>query len=608
MSLTLLLQFGAPLLAAFVGGAAGWCLRGRPQRKSANQRELPRKQAAAQILQSLQAATETVRSCVEQHTECIRTIQCELNETTSTEAAVITKVTESIIESNGLVEHQCNEIHNTLNNQRKEIRDRLANSDGLLFTFATLDRQTQAYNQVLASLEVLAAELAGQIKGHGQRLHKINGELAGCSDQSAKGVANALAQILDATDDVQRRISAAERRIATQAESVQMQAILTHTDLLTSLPNRNAFEAELERAASQAGRTPLVTVLFVDLDAFLLINKEYGHQGGDVVLRQAAGIMKSLVRGRDMIARLRGDTFAILLNQTTLHDALPFAERVRKSLGDAQFSHGMHPLRVTASIGVAQLRPEELRDSMTDRVSEAVEAAKQAGGNVCFRHDGESCHPVSSAFQAKPQRSSEEALSLAELWRDSSESAGPPSRGGEPNEEVPLGSQQLLAGRSLFAANLSRRLSEWKRGGSSVSVAVMRVDQIDEFVTRFGEKGQAFLRQVMGRLMEAATRDMDERCEFEDGLFALLLPGTDEFNALAVANRLCSQIRQCKVRMGSDLWALTASIGVTHCSESARVMDIMLSAESAMRSVAERGGDAVCTGPPLQVAMSGAKL
>jgi len=104
------------------------------------------------------------------------------------------------------------------------------------------------------------------------------------------------------------------------------------------------------------------------------------------------------------------------------------------------------------------------------------------------------------------------------------------------------------------------------------------------------------LRQVLGRLLEAATRDMDERCEFEDGLFALLLPGTDETSALAVADRLCFQMRQCKVRMGSDLWGLTASIGVAHCSVAARVMDIMLSAEAAMRAAVDNGGDRVCVG------------
>jgi diguanylate cyclase len=124
----------------------------------------------------------------------------------------------------------------------------------------------------------------------------------------------------------------------------------------------------------------------------------------------------------------------------------------------------------------------------------------------------------------------------------------------------------------------------------------MRVDQMDELVERFGEQGQAFLRQVLGRLLEATTREMDERCEFEDGLFALLLPGTDEANALAVAERLRLQVRQCKVRMGSDLWDLTASIGTAHCTVAARVMDIMLSAEAALNEAVEQGGNTVCVG------------
>src|SRR3990170_6618793 len=110
-----------------------------------------------------------------------------------------------------------------------------------------------------------------------------------------------------------------------------MQAILAHTDRLPSLPNRRALEAELQQAAALTnGRTPLCTLILVDLDAFSQVNTKYGHQGGDLVLRQAAGMIKQLVRGRDMVARFGGDAFAMLLSQTTLHDALPFAERVRK--------------------------------------------------------------------------------------------------------------------------------------------------------------------------------------------------------------------------------------------------------------------------------------
>ncbi len=592
MSLVLI-QFGLSLLAGLLGGAVGWWLRGRPIHPAVEQVKPDRKQVAEQAFQSLYAVAETVRSCVEQHTECIRTIQAELGEATCTEPAIITSAAESVIATNGLVQHQFDNIRHTLDDKRQEIRDSLASSDGLLFTFASLDRQKHMYRQVLSSLEALAAELAGEVNGHKRRLEQITGGLESDRDKTAVGVANAVTQILDATNDVQRRLAATEQRIALQAETAHMQAILTHTDLLTSLPNRRALEAELERSAAQiTGRSPLCTLVLVDLDAFSHVNTEYGHQGGDVILRQAAGMMKQLVRGRDMVARYGGDMFALLLSQTTLHDALPIAERVRKLIEDAQFSHGTRPLHVTASVGVAQLTPDEMRGAIVTRVEKALGAAQQAGGNLCYRHDGQECHPLSSAFQAQ-QRQAEQTLSLASLWRDSSVDN---SESGESKAAKLREEDSNLSGRSLFAANLGRRLAEWKRGGTTVSVAVLRVDQMEELVGRFGEPGQAFLRQVLGRLLEATTRDMDERCEFEDGLFALLLPGADEANAFAVADRLRSQVRQCKVRIGNDLWDLTASIGVAHCTMVARVMDIMLSAEAAMRQAADLGGDAVCIG------------
>jgi diguanylate cyclase (GGDEF)-like protein len=603
MSSFALIQFGAPVLAALAGGAAGWWLRGRAKGKPAKPRELPQKKVAAQVLQTLQAAAETVRSCVEHHADCIRAIKSELDEVSSTEPVIITKLADSIIRSTDLAQHQYSDIQKTIHNKRQEIQNCLANSDRLLFTFASLDRQEQAYRQVLSSLEVLATELNSEIKGHGQRLQKISGSLGSGDENTAEGVASAVAQILDATADVEQRVAKTQQRIIAQAQNVEMQAILTHADLLTSLPNRRALVAELQRAARYSGQTPKATLIFIDLDSFALVNAEYGHQGGDMILRQAASELKKLARGRDVVARFRGDTFALLLNQTTLHDALPVAERVRKQLQDTHFSQGTNPLRLTASIGIAQLRPEEMLAATTDRVEQAVVAAQQAGGNACYRHDGENCVPVSSAFQAKAGQDSGESLSLAAYWRDSTSDT---SNSSNTNVAQPDAPECELSGRSLFTANLNRRLSEWKRGGAIVSVAVLRVDQMDDLVGRFGDQGQAFLRQVMGRLLEATTRDMDERCEFEDGLFAFLLPGTDESNAFEVAERICAQVRQCKVRMGRDLWDLTASIGVAHCNVAVRVMDIMLSAEAAMHTAAEKGGDTVCVGQALQEPISAA--
>jgi diguanylate cyclase (GGDEF)-like protein len=606
MTQLLVIQFALSLLAALLGAAAGWWLRGRPfagraAAPTGRSAAAERKEFARQALQSLHAATESVRSCVEQHIECMRAVQSELKASSSTEPAIITSAAASILAANGLVQHQIDDIQRVVNTKKSEISDCLTGSKGLLFTFGALDRQKHAYRKVLSSLEQLAAQLVRDVEGHGRKLNDINGGIQEESDPSLASVTGAVTQILDATEDIQRRVATAEMRIAEQASTVQMQAILSHTDLLTSLPNRRAFETELERAATRSkNRAPLCTVMFVDLDKFVQVNTEYGHEGGDVILRQAAGVIKEMLRGKDLVTRYGGDTYAVLLHETTLHDALPMAERIRKQLEKKQFSQGSHPLHITASLGIAQLNGEEMLDADMTRLDEALSAAQNGGGNICYRHDGQGCYPVSSAFHAKEAEPRPESISLASIWRDST---AQPETKSDSNAEANTAEKRegdaVLSGRSLFAANLNRRLAEWKRGGNAVSVAVMQVDQMLELVSRFGDQGESFLRQVMGRLLEAATRDMDERCEFEDGLFALLLPGADEANAYAVVDRLRSQIRQCKVRMGSDLWDLTASIGLAHCNVASRVMDIMRSAEAAMQEAARNGGDAIRIGQPV---------
>ena len=180
--------------------------------------------------------------------------------------------------------------------------------------------------------------------------------------------------------ELEQQMESAEQHIGKQAESVQMQAVLSHTDLLTSLPNRRAFDAELELCDRRSrGKGAYSTVVLVDLDQFARVNAQYGHQGGDVILRQAAATIKQLMNGKDLVARFGGDTFGILLHQTTLHDALPIVERIRTTLEDAQFSHGSLPLRMTASIGVAQLLPEEAPADVIRRGQESLAAAKQSG-------------------------------------------------------------------------------------------------------------------------------------------------------------------------------------------------------------------------------------
>jgi diguanylate cyclase len=595
-----LLGFGVSLAAATIAFATGWLLRGIITGRvaaSAGPPQAERKNLAEQALQGLHAAAETVRSCVEQHTECIRAVEAELHTASATEPAIISNAAESIIAANGLVQHQFNDIQRMIDGRHGDIEDHLSDPYALIVTFASLDRQQHVYRQVLRSLESLAAELMGNIHNHGQRLKNISNGLEESEQKKVEDIAKAVAEIFDAADEMRQQIESTEEHIGKQAEKVQMQAVLSHTDLLTSLPNRRAFDAELDQLVVRCrGKNSNFAVLFLDLDRFDGINLQYGHQGGDVVLRQTASVVKGLMRGRDLVARYAGDTFAIILPQTSLHDALPVAERVRSAIEDTKFGHGNYPLNVTCRVGVAQAQPEETAAEISRRLLDALGEARQAGGNASYWHDGKASFPVSSAFkQTEPVADNKAPLVSMFRRTISGDDGAVPAK----SEEKASPEGHTLTGRSLFVANLQRRLAEWKRGGPPVSVFILRIDQTSTLTARFGESAETFLRQVLGRMLEAVTREMDERCEFQDGIFAILLPGIDEPNALAVAERLQSQVRQCKVRMGDGLWNITASIGLAHASVGPTVVDVVRSAESAMKRAAERGGDLIVVGEPL---------
>src|SRR5262249_41749915 len=156
------------------------------------------------------------------------------------------------------------------------------------------------------------------------KLQQIDGQLSDDAGRNAANLSAAVGQILDAAQELEEKVESAEERIGQQAAAVHMQAVMSHIDLLTSLPNRRAFEAELEQCSRRSRvKGSYSTVALVDLDQFARVNAQYGHQGGDVILRQAAAVIKQLFGGKELVARHSGDTYAVLLHQTTLHDALP---------------------------------------------------------------------------------------------------------------------------------------------------------------------------------------------------------------------------------------------------------------------------------------------
>jgi diguanylate cyclase (GGDEF)-like protein/PAS domain S-box-containing protein len=167
---------------------------------------------------------------------------------------------------------------------------------------------------------------------------------------------------------------------------------LAHYDDLTNLPNRPNLLAQLNRALVEGKHEKyLVGVLFLDLDGFKDVNDSFGHQIGDRLLRFVAEQLKSAVRATDLVARLSGDEFAILIPALKSEQlAGQIADKVLHQLSQTAFRDNGRELYVGASIGIA-LFPKDAANAeeLLRCADQAMYAAKSAGG-ITYRFHGKS--------------------------------------------------------------------------------------------------------------------------------------------------------------------------------------------------------------------------
>jgi diguanylate cyclase (GGDEF)-like protein/PAS domain S-box-containing protein len=162
-----------------------------------------------------------------------------------------------------------------------------------------------------------------------------------------------------------------------------LQHVADH-DLLTDLVNRRRFtQALAERLAEGQSQEPgdPASLLVLDIDHFKHVNDLYGHQAGDECLAEVAARLGARLRDSDVLARIGGDEFAILLPHTAQHDAARLAQQLVDSVRDQPMLVAGHPLRVTISIGVTELPdglPATLQDVMAN-ADYALYEAKETG-------------------------------------------------------------------------------------------------------------------------------------------------------------------------------------------------------------------------------------
>lgn len=173
-----------------------------------------------------------------------------------------------------------------------------------------------------------------------------------------------------------------ERRIL--LDKLEQQA---NQDSLTGLSNRRHFmeQGEMELARVQRYGEAL-SVFMLDIDHFKVVNDTHGHKAGDVVLRRLGHLLRETLRTVDIIGRIGGEEFAILLPETNLQEASEIAERLREVIAQSEvvLEAGL-PLHFTVSIGVSTLKDKGVNlDKLLNLADNALYQAKESGRNkVC---------------------------------------------------------------------------------------------------------------------------------------------------------------------------------------------------------------------------------
>jgi diguanylate cyclase (GGDEF)-like protein len=157
--------------------------------------------------------------------------------------------------------------------------------------------------------------------------------------------------------------------------------LLASTDELTGLANRRAFMRQLEREIRGAAEFgwPLAVAIF-DVDYFKEVNDRHGHAVGDKVLQLLASRAAGAVRGGDLVGRLGGEEFGILMPGATAEDAALVAERLRRAI-EAPRSCDQGLPRITVSIGIALRENKREASVLLAAADTALYAAKSAGRN-----------------------------------------------------------------------------------------------------------------------------------------------------------------------------------------------------------------------------------
>lgn len=261
------------------------------------------------------------------------------------------------------------------------------------------DDRDRVLKRLAHQLYRLVRAVTRDVDSHRGQLVGVEADLARLQQEPGTDltatVLKTVAHMVELNQRFQHRLARTERRLQQQTEEVLAHAQAARTDPLTGLPNRRTFDEELANrlAAWNDGGIPCGLVM-IDIDHFKDFNDRFGHPAGDHVLEITAEILAGCAGERGLVARLGGEEFAVVAAGLRPKVLTRLAEEFRLAVAAEDIRLEGRAAGITISLGVAAAEVGEAIDTLVKRADAALYAAKRAGRNRTYYHDGTMCRPV----------------------------------------------------------------------------------------------------------------------------------------------------------------------------------------------------------------------
>ncbi|MEW4454788.1 diguanylate cyclase [Bremerella sp. JC817] len=418
-------------------------------------------------------------------------------------------------------------------------------------------------SDVVDEVRDLAKGMRTDVQAHSQSVEQINHDLVSMTNMSdPDAVTRVISRLMEANRHLDSRLNVAEARLQEQSQLLRSHRVEARTDALTGLPNRRVFDEEIARLFNEKRESKRpASLIMIDIDHFKTFNDRNGHQAGDYCLQKVGEVIRSAVKGVGGIAmRYGGEEFAVLLPATELFDAKLTARRINSHIERLPLEFEGRPLKVTASLGIAEIVRDSEPAEWLGRADRALYASKRRGRNRACWHDGKTCHEV-------PHRKADPAV--------------------EASEE-----SSAIGRRDAFMLDVSRRLALFHRKRQPLAMILASVDSVDGKPLDSHHDSKKIQSAVL-QVFQAILRDMDHICQMGDNQFGAMLPSATGEEASAVAERARQAIGRLELQTATDTIKLTISCGVSQALEGDEAQHMVARCEAGLKHAQDKSGNSV---------------